>query len=84
MILPYVAAGICLGLLYFGALWWNAHLLAKSAGMPKAVAVMAVRFAMLSSALVLAGRQGAQPLLAMAFGILLARVVVMRRVRQMT
>jgi F1F0 ATPase subunit 2 len=75
-------AGICLGLLYFGGLWWNVHLLAKPGRMRVALAVMAARFAMLGGALALAAWQGAQPLLGMAAGILVARFLVMHQVRE--
>ncbi len=81
IILP---AGICLGLLYFGGLWWNAHLLAQPGRMRAAIAIMIARFAMLGGALALAACQGARPLLAMALGILIARFLVMRHVRQAT
>ncbi len=74
-------AGICLGLLYFGGLWWNAQLLAEPGRMRMAIAIMVTRFALLTVALVLAAVQGARPLLAMAAGILVARVLVMHRVR---
>ena len=74
-------AGICLGLLYFSGLWWNAQLLAEPGRMRMAIAIMATRFALLSGALALAAVQGARPLLAMAAGILVARVLVMHRVR---
>jgi F1F0 ATPase subunit 2 len=83
-LIPYLAVGICLGLLYFGGLWWNAHLLAAPGGTRMAFAVMAGRFAMLGGALALASWRGAGPLLAMAFGILVARAVVMRQVRAAT
>jgi F1F0 ATPase subunit 2 len=79
-----LTAGLCLGLLYFGGLWWNAHLLAEPGRMRVALAVMAGRFAMLGGALALAAWQGAQPLLAMAAGILVARFLVMHRVRAVT
>ena len=74
-------AGICLGLLYFGGLWWNAHLLAEPGRMRMAIAIMVTRFAVLAGALALAAMQGARPLLAMAAGILVARILVVHRVR---
>ena len=80
--IPFGAAGICLGLLYFGGLWWNAHLLGKADKLRTALAVMALRFTMLAGALALAAWQGAQQLLAMAAGILIARILVMRQVRR--
>ena len=82
LFVPYLAAGLCLGLLYFGGLWWNAHLMARPGSMRMALSVMAARFAMLGGALAMASWQGARPLLAMAFGIMVARFLVMRRVRE--
>jgi F1F0 ATPase subunit 2 len=79
-----LAAGLCLGLLYFGGLWWNVHLLAEPGGMRVALAVMAARFAVLGGALALAAWQGAQPLLGMAAGILMARFLAMHQVREAT
>ncbi len=83
-LIPYLAAGICLGLLYFCGLWWNAHLLATPGSMRMAFAVMAGRFAMLGGALALASVRGAGPLLAVAFGILVARAMVMRQMQVAT
>ncbi len=60
-----------------GCLW----ILAEPGRMRMAIAIMATRFALLTVALVLAAVQGARPLLAMAAGILVARVLVMHRVR---
>jgi F1F0 ATPase subunit 2 len=76
--------GLALGLLYFGGLWWNAHLLAQPGRMRMALAIMTARFAMLGGALSLAAGQGARPLLTMACGVLLARCLVMHRLRVAT
>ena len=84
MNLAYLPAGICLGMLYFGGLWWNAHLMVEPGRVRTAIAVMAARFAMLGGALSFAACQGAWPLLAMAAGILVARFLVMHRVREAT
>lgn len=84
MNLAYLPAGICLGLMYFGGLWWNAHLLAGPGRLRMAIAVMAARFTVLVGALTLAACQGARPLLAMAAGILVARFLVMHRLREAT
>ena len=82
--LTALAAGICLGLLYFGGLWWNARLLAEPGRVRLAITIIATRFAMLGGALALAALHGARPLLAMAAGILVARMLVMHRVRAAT
>jgi F1F0 ATPase subunit 2 len=73
------SAGALLGLLYFHGLWWQSRLLAGGrAG--KALLLTAGRLMLLGSALTLAGRAGALPLLAMTLGILVARKAVIRRV----
>jgi F1F0 ATPase subunit 2 len=76
--------GLALGLLYFGGLWWNAHLLAESGRMRIALALMTARFATLGGALAFAAGQGARPLLAMACGVLVARCLVMYGLREAT
>lgn len=78
----YVAAGLGLGMLYFGALWWSARLFSDTGRLRTVLAVAAARFAMLGGALALASHEGASPLLEMALGILVARSVVMRRARE--
>lgn len=78
----HLAAGIGLGVLYFGSLWWNALLFARGGGLSATFALMGVRFALLGGALMLVSLEGAGPLLVTALGILVARVAVMRRVQQ--
>jgi|HubBroStandDraft_1064217.scaffolds.fasta_scaffold00499_16 F1F0 ATPase subunit 2 len=78
----YLIAGILLGSLYFGALWWTARCLASGSRPVTAIALSFGRFALLGGLLYCAGRQGALPLLAMALGILVARHAVMRRIRE--
>ena len=79
----HLAAGIGLGVLYFGSLWWNARLFARGGGLSATLALMAARFALLGGALMLVSLEGAGPLLTTALGILVARFAVMRRVQQM-
>jgi F1F0 ATPase subunit 2 len=76
--------GLCLGALYFVGLWWNAQLLVNPGSLRVALAVMAARFTLLGGALAVAAWQGARPLLAMAAGILVARFLVMHRLRAAT
>jgi F1F0 ATPase subunit 2 len=78
----HLAAGVGLGALYFGGLWWSARLFARAGRMRTTLALMAGRFALLGGVLVLISLEGALPLLMTAFGILVARFAVMRRVRQ--
>jgi F1F0 ATPase subunit 2 len=80
----HLAAGIALGLLYFHGLWRNACRFAGGGRWTTTIALMIGRFALLGGLLTLASLEGALPLLAMALGILIARSVVMRRVREAT
>ena len=78
----HLAAGIGLGVLYFGSLWWNARLFAHGGRLRATFGLMAARFALLGGALMLVSLEGAGPLLITALGILVARFAVMRRVQQ--
>lgn len=87
-VLPILAAclvaGIGLGALYFRTLWWTTRRLGAEGRLATAVALMAGRFVALGGALFLASLAGAAPLLTMALGVLVARFVVVRRVRAVT
>lgn len=76
----HFAAGIGLGACYFGGLWWNACLFA-GARLAAAIGLIIGRFALLAGVLTLASLEGALPLLLMALGVVLARPLVMRRVK---
>ena len=78
----HLAAGIGLGVLYFGSLWWNARLFARGGRLSTTFALMAGRFALLGGALMVVSLEGAGPLLMTTLGILVARFAVMRRVQQ--
>jgi F1F0 ATPase subunit 2 len=78
----HLAAGIALGVFYFRSLWWNARRFAGGGRAITVVALMIGRFALLGGLLTLASLEGALPLLMMALGVLIARPVVMRRVRE--
>ncbi len=77
----HFAAGIGLGACYFGGLWWNACLLASGTRLAAAIGLIIGRFVLLAGCLTLASLEGALPLLLMALGVVLARPLVMRRVR---
>ena len=77
----HLAGGAAIGALYFGSLWWNARLFEQAGRTRTLLASMAVRFALLGAVLVAVSLEGAMPLLATALGVLLARAVVLRRVR---
>ncbi|MDB5362140.1 MAG: hypothetical protein JWO51_3437 [Rhodospirillales bacterium] len=80
----HLVAGILLGLLYFGGLWWNARLFAAGGHATTSILLMVGRIALLGGLLTLASLEGAGPLLVMALGVLIARAVVMRRLPDLT
>ncbi len=82
VIAAHFAVGIGLGFLYFRAVWWNARLFATGGHAITAAALLAGRFVVLGGLFVLASREGALPLLAMALGVLVIRPAVMRSVRE--
>jgi N-ATPase, AtpR subunit len=83
-LLLFFVLGLGGGALYFYAVWRNIRMLAHGAGMGKAIFAMFGRFALMALALGLASRGGPGPLLAAASGILLARLVVVRRLKDRT
>ncbi len=80
----HLLAGFALGLLYFRGLWWNAQQLAVGGHLITTTALWFGRFAVLAGLLALTSSEGALPLLATALGVLIARPLVMRRVREAT
>jgi F1F0 ATPase subunit 2 len=80
----HLAAGIMVGVLYFRSLWWNARRVTAGNRMSTTIAVMIGRFVILGTVLTLASLEGALPLLLMALGIVIARFLVMRRIREIT
>jgi F1F0 ATPase subunit 2 len=77
----HFGSGILLGVIYFRGLWWNARLLASGGHLATSIALLLGRFALLGGLLTLVSLEGAMPLLVMAMGILVARYVVMRGLR---
>ena len=80
----HLAAGVIVGVLYFRSLWWNARRFTAGGRVSTTIAVMIGRFVMLGVLLTLASLEGALPLLLMALGVLIARFVVMRGIREIT
>jgi F1F0 ATPase subunit 2 len=78
----HLAAGIVLGVIYFRSLWWNARRFAEGGRVATTVAVLIGRFVILGAVLTLASLEGALPLLLMALGVLIARSVIMREIRE--
>ena len=77
----YGTSGVVAGSLYFVCLWWNARLFSERGRFWAAVLLLPGRLLLLGSALTLAARQGAMPLLLMALGVFIARFAVMRGLR---
>jgi F1F0 ATPase subunit 2 len=78
----HLAAGIALGILYLGSLWWNVRRFAHGDSLFTTIALMIGRFVLLGALLALASLEGALPLLVLALGVLIARSTVMRWVRE--
>jgi F1F0 ATPase subunit 2 len=76
-----IIGGIVLGILYFRSLWWITRRFTEGGRATTTIALMIARFALLGL-LTLASLEGALPLLMMALGVLIARPVVMREVRE--
>lgn len=77
-----VLAGVGLGLAYLGALRRTVEALAHGAGWRMPMALTVARLAAAAGLLFLAAKLGAIPLLATFAGFLLARSVILRRVRR--
>ena len=77
----YGTAGVVAGTLYFLCVWWNARLHATRGGAWITILALLGLILVLACVLTLAARQGAAPLLAMAFGVFIARFAVMRGLR---
>jgi len=78
----HAIGGIVLGVIYFGAGWRSAVELAKGASAAKIAALTVFRFAALAGVLFLVSLEGAVPLLVTAFGVLVARFLIVRRVKR--
>lgn len=80
---PYVLAGFVAGMLYFGALRWMTWRLARPGGRAWGWLglLQAIRIAALTALLLWAAHRGGGPLLALAVGVMSARLALVRRVR---
>ena len=76
----HLAAGFALGLVYFLAIWRSARLFGERGRTTPALSLTIARIALLGGALTLASLEGAPRLLAMAFGALIARAAIMRKI----
>jgi F1F0 ATPase subunit 2 len=82
LLLAHVALGAALGWLYFRGLWWNVRRFVEGRHPALTIALGVARFLALGAVLLLTSLEGAMPLLATALGLLAARAVVLRRLRQ--
>jgi hypothetical protein len=73
--------GLLLGGAFFLCLWRNAQLLAAGGSPVKTSALMIGRYFMLTALLVVASLQGAGALLATAGGVMIARTLILWRLR---
>ena len=76
----HVVAGIAAGALYFRWLWWSTRRFAHGGAWMLALSGV-LRLVVLGLLLALIAREGALPLLATTLGVLLARAIVVRRVK---
>ncbi len=78
----FALLGLFGGALYFYAVWRSALALAGGGGLGKIAPFIVARFIVLGALLVFAGLRGAGPLLAAAAGVLAARLVMTRRLKE--
>ena len=78
-ILLGLAAGVLLGFVHFGSLWWNTKLFTEGSGMVRVLIVQAGRFAVLATAFFILAAFGAPSLLAGMAGLLASRQIILRR-----
>lgn len=80
---PWALAGLVIGAWHFASLrWLSRRLLAPSGGTVRLAGLYLLRVAVLVAACTAAARQGAGPLLALATGLLLARLAFVAHARR--
>ncbi len=79
-----LAAGIMLGLMYFGSLNWSVSRFIAGGGVVRTIVLMVLRFIILGAVLMLASLAGASHLLMMTLGVFVGRSFVIRRMREAT
>ena len=80
----WLAVGIAAGAAYFFSIWWSADQFADGGRITTTLALALIRLLVLGGLLMFASFRGAGPLLATALGVVIARFVVMRRLREAT
>lgn len=83
-LMAHLAAGFTLGGIYFRSLWPITCRLSRGDHVARTLGLMIGRFILLGGVLTLVSLEGAPPLLMVALGILMARPMAMRRVREAT
>ncbi|MGO4869829.1 MAG: ATP synthase subunit I [Roseiarcus sp.] len=76
----HLAAGFAVGVVYFLAIWRSARLFGEGGRAITVLSLTIARVALLVGSLTLASLEGAPRLLAMAFGALIARAVVVHKI----
>jgi F1F0 ATPase subunit 2 len=76
------AFGALLGAAYFQSLWWNVQLITGGSAW-RAIGLHLLRFGVLIVSLYVASRYGAVTLISAAFGMIVARSLVLRRARRL-
>lgn len=80
---PWMLAGVVAGGLYFSSLHWSVRRFVSGRSLPAALTVQLLRLGALAAVLALVAiHRGAIPLLAMAGGILVARMACVRWARR--
>ncbi|HME39592.1 MAG TPA: ATP synthase subunit I [Steroidobacteraceae bacterium] len=78
----HVFAGIAAGALYFRGLGWSTRRFAGGGGAGMLALSGVLRLALLGMLLALVAQEGARPLLVTSLGVLIARAIVVRRVKE--
>lgn len=81
-VVPYLAAGTVLGMLYFRSLAWIVSRLTGDGRVAITIALMILRFIVLGGVLTLVSFAGSLHLLVMTIGVFIGRSVVVRRTRE--
>jgi len=80
-LVAWLVVGIAAGAAYFMSIWRSAGQFADGRGIAMTLALAVTRLLLLGGLLMFASFRGAGPLLATALGVVIARFVVMRRLR---
>ncbi|MEY9180561.1 ATP synthase subunit I [Bradyrhizobium sp. USDA 313] len=79
-----LAAGVVLGLVYFGSLRWTVGRFTGGGGVVRTIALMVLRFIVLGAVLTLTSLAGPLYLLAVTLGVFIGRSLILRGTREAT